>query len=222
MKIKYILEFDHNRNFEYEVNLDRQIDFHSRNQKETEWLKLEFNKCEICSLDSNEYCYCPVMFELYDIAIFFGNISSIDRLKATVITKERTYFKECDSQTALSSLIGVIMATGQCPILSKLKSMAYFHLPFANFEETLVRSLSSFLIKQYFKFHKGESPDLDLNELSQLYKDLGIVNRSLNKRLLVASRTDANANAIVIFFSLSSLVEFSIEEKMNDLVKYFG
>lgn len=220
-KIKYIFKVSDSHSFEYEIDLNRNHNYINQDITNKDWVKLEFSKCSICTLSAADFKVCPVVYELYDISEFFNNLKSYELVETIVITDERIYSKKTDAQSAMNSLIGLVMATSECPILSRLKSMAYFHLPFASYEDTLIRTLSFYLIKQYFNYQNGGEADLNLIGLKELYKNLSIVNQCLNERLSKASKTDSNANAIFIFFSISNLVEFSINEKMKDIEKYF-
>ena len=46
-----------------------------------------------------------------------------------------------------------------------MKRMAYFHLPFATIEETVFRSVTTYLLKQYYKHVAGEETDWTLQNI---------------------------------------------------------
>ena len=54
--------------------------------------------------------------------------------------------RETSAQQAMSSVLGLIMATSGCPWTDRLRPMARFHLPFASEAETLYRSVGMFLL----------------------------------------------------------------------------
>ncbi len=57
-------------------------------------------------------------------------------------------YAETTAQQAMSSVLGLIMATAGCPWTDRLRPMARFHLPFASDAETLYRSISMFLLSR--------------------------------------------------------------------------
>ena len=73
---------------------------------------------------------------------------SFDTVGVTVVQSERTVYAETTAQQAMSSVLGLIMATAGCPWTDHLRPMARFHLPFANEAETLYRSVSMFLLSR--------------------------------------------------------------------------
>ncbi|EDN68605.1 conserved hypothetical protein [Beggiatoa sp. PS] len=100
----------------------------------------------------------------------FKEILSSSVTEVRVITQEREYFKRCDAQTGLRALIGLVMATSACPILSKMRGMAYYHLPFASIDEIVFRVTSSYLLSQYYVYQEGKEPDWDLKDLKNIIK----------------------------------------------------
>jgi hypothetical protein len=132
------------------------------------------------------------------------------------------YVKYCDVQTGLRALLGLVMATCACPVTSRLKALAYFHLPFANVEDTLFRVVAAYLVKQYFVHQAGGQPDLELTGLTQFYQDLQEVNLCFKGRLDAASEKDANLNAICSLNFLSVIVSSSLEDDLQRLKPRFG
>ena len=134
-----------------------------------------------------------------------------------VTTPERTYVKQCDVQTGLRALMGLVMATSGCPVLSKLKGLAHYHLPFATVEETTFRTVSLYLLRQYFVQRDGGVPDLALRGLLTYYEELQDLNQAFQNRLRAASARDANLNAINSLFSLAAVVAIALEENLETL-----
>ena len=118
-----------------------------------------------------------------------------------------------------------MMATSSCPILSRLKPLASFHLPFATMDETVRRIVGAYLIKERFHYvnkKKNHEPDWDLKGIQSLYEDLEVVNCQLMSRLRDASNEDANYNAMYTFVSFSMIVNMGINEFLettNDVLK---
>lgn len=190
-------------------------------QLHAEWTRLGFHQCENCPLKEKDHPYCPVARDIEDVANKFRDIISYERVNVRVITDQREYFKNCDVQTGLKSLLGLIMGASDCPILGQFKSMAYYHLPFSSVDETIFRTVGAYLLKQYFVYKEGEEPDLDLEGLEGLYHRLQEVNTSFLQRIKAASKSDANLNAINILFSLSAMVSMTLEAKLDELKPLF-
>jgi hypothetical protein len=180
-----------------------------------EWAKLGFQQCSCCPL-KEQYCtYCPAATRINEVMEAFADNVSTERVKVTVDTAERRYADECDLQTGLNSLLGLMMATSGCPVLKELGAMASFHIPFCSSRETLHRTVGSYLIKQYFKQLKGETPDWELKELKELYDLLEGLNQEFSKRIQSSISSDAVSNAVIMFFATSVVVANSLEHQLQ-------
>jgi hypothetical protein len=160
---------------------------------------------------------------LEQIATQFSDIISFEKARVEVHTPERTYTKDCDVQTGLRSLLGLVMATSACPILSQLKGLADSHLPFATLEETLFRTTGAYLIKQYFIYKGGNVPDWNMQGLDYFYKNLQTVNRGFKRRLDSAftNEKEAHLNAIGSLLYVSMGVTYSLEDNLSELKSVF-
>lgn len=187
-----------------------------------EWTKLDYHKCDNCPLAKEASPLCPAAADIANMTERFSAVQSFDKVKVHVQTPERDYFKKCDAQTGLISLMGLVLATSACPILSEFKVLAIHHLPFASYEETLFRTSGAYLLKQYLKQKNGEEADMEMMGLKQFYEDLGVVNKSLKNRISVVSQSDSNINAVNALFSLSWLVAQSLEERLDELQEHLG
>jgi len=204
----------------FEVKLDRES---TRSLPVVqEWTALSVNQCDDCPFASSSESCCPPAVDCADIVERFAHTMSVDRVRVTVELEHRTVVRDTDMQTALGSLLGLIMATSGCPILSQFKGMAHFHLPFASTEETLYRTVGAYLLKQYFAQKKGHTADLELARLKGFYDTLQRVNDAFMQRVRNAAKRDANLNALVILFSTSALVGFSLENDLDALEPFFG
>lgn len=180
-----------------------------------EWAKLGFHQCSCCPLKEKDCIYCPAATRINEVMEVFSGDVSTDRVKVTVDTAARSYVDECDLQTGLNSLMGLMMATSGCPVLKKLGAMASFHIPFCTTRETLQRTVGSYLIKQYFKQLNGEAPDWELEELKELYGVLEVLNQEFSKRIQASISSDAVSNAVIMFFATSVLVANSLEHQLE-------
>jgi hypothetical protein len=206
--ITYLLQLDNGNEHRYQVDMNRPNAIEARNGEEhPDWTRLEQEQCGNCPYDPRRYRYCPAALEFAEIAAHFADAASIERVDVWVHTEERSYFKNTDMQTVLKSLYGLIMATGGCPTLARLKPLARFHLPFATLEESMHRMVGAYLIEQYVTQQDGDNePDWELEGFGDFHRELKAVNLALMKRLRQASKKDANINAIQTFISISTLV----------------
>lgn len=218
INITYKFIFTNNREVKFTVDLDRPALF-STNPKDpdVEWTNLDFNKCSNCPLNSAEIKKCPTALDVQHAMLEFHDVLSTEIVKTYVETENRSYFKECDAQTGLKALVGLIMATSGCPILKEMKGMAYFHLPFATIEETVFRSVTTYLLKQYYKFIEKQEPDWSLQNIPAYFDTIQLVNESFFQRIKAASKADANLNVIVSLSSQSQLISLSIDEYLESL-----
>ncbi|GIL16664.1 MAG: hypothetical protein BroJett040_04150 [Oligoflexia bacterium] len=219
MIIEYSIRFQSGDRLLFSVDLDKPTQ--ADPAKPREWTALEFNQCPNCPLKKEDHPNCPAALEVASTIETFQAKLSHERVVVTVKSPERLYQKEVDMQTALRSLIGLMMAKSGCPYTSQLKSLAYFHLPFATNEETLFRTVSAYLLKQFFNHKSGKPADLDLKNLHKLYDDLMIVNENFLTRIRKASQKDANLNALVDLHSISTIVNMSLDEQLESLKVYF-
>ncbi len=207
--------------YRFEVDVARGSNNPPPRKDGAQWKQLGYHQCTNCPLSKDEHKYCPVAMDIEEVAERFKNILSFEKADVRVLTKEREYFKKCDVQTGLKSLLGLIMASSRCPTLSQFKPMAIYHLPFATVEETIYRTSGTYLIKQYFLNKSGIQPDMQLQGLEKFYRDLQQVNKDFMHRIRAASQSDANLNAINILLSLSAMVALTLEERLEDIKPLF-
>ena len=139
----------------------------------------------------------------------------------TVIAPDREYHKITGLEEGLRSLMGLIMANSDCPILSNLKPMAFTHLPFSNQEEFIVRSAGTYLLRQYFNMKDHKESDWDLDGLVALNRELQLVNQAVWQRVHSACEGDSNLKALLSFFTLSSSVSYSLETQLTKIKRKF-
>jgi len=181
------------------------------------WTALRFKQCENCPLKTDQCNHCPVALDIENVASKFSHLLSWERADIWVHTDDRSYFKNCDLQNGLRSMLGLMMALSSCPILSQLRPLATQHLPFASFQESVSRIAGNYLIRQFLQEKKGNEPDWQLTKLKAFYRDLATVNFSILERIKSACEEDANLNAISIFFSMSSVVNMALEEQLEEM-----
>jgi hypothetical protein len=181
------------------------------------WAQLAFHQCPNCPLKADAHPLCPAAAKLADIVPRFEPLLSYDTVRLEVETEERTIVGETTAQQALSSLLGLIMATSGCPHTEFLKGMARFHLPLASEEETLFRSVATYLLAQHLRQRAGAPADPELAGLQRIYAALRLVNAAFTKRLRAAGRADATLNALVLLDVFAILVPSAVDESLGDL-----
>lgn len=186
-----------------------------------DWTRLEHEQCACCPLQAKNCSHCPAAIRMYEVLEKFKDYVSIQQVQLTVKTQRRTFIQNCDLQSSLNSMLGLLMATSGCPVVGQLRSMATFHIPFCSIEETLFRSVGAYLTKQYFAQQEGKVPDWQLTGLKQFYDELEQLNQAFAERIRSIERSDAISNAMVIFFSTSIIVASALEENLEEYKAYF-
>jgi hypothetical protein len=182
-----------------------------------EWTRLDFRQCPNCPLSAAAHSHCPAARDLAPTISAFAKIISYHEARVEVVMPERTVSRECQVQDALSSLVGLIMATSACPVLGRMRGLARTHLPFATLEETLLRTVGAYLARQLLLHKQGLQPDWDLAGLKAHYTDLEVLNRAFKRRINAAAQQDATLNAVSAWGIVSSGVGFSIDDHLADL-----
>lgn len=223
-RVSYIFSFDDGTEKKFEIVLDPVtllIKAHVPAHNLPYWAKLEYEQCACCPLKPKEQEFCPVAVSMAEVVDEFKDIVSYQNCDIRCDTPERSYLKTSSVQDGLFSIIGMLMAISGCPKLGFFKPMARFHLPFSNSEETLVRSTSMYLLRQYFEYKKGNKPDLDLTKLDDIYTEVQEVNRGILKRIKRYTEKDADKNAIVILNSWAQLFTMEIDDQLVSLAYLF-
>lgn len=161
-----------------------------------EWARLESNKCRNCTLKEADSPYCPVARNLAPVVERFAERISFEEVEVVVTTQAREYRKRISLQRGIAAIFGLIMATSGCPIVDKLRPMAFTHLPIAEMGETRYRAITMYLLAQYFRTRKKLPADWELTGLEEIYTNVGIVNRDFVRRLREIDMQDANYNAL--------------------------
>lgn len=222
---RYIFHFESGEQLEFDIALDESLQLANPPQKDglPEWTELDAQKCPNCTLDSSQEKYCPAAVGISGLLSQFKDFNSIEKIKVEVQTAERTYVKETDLQDGLFSIMGIIMPASGCPALSFLRPMARFHLPFSTIDETVIRSVSFFLLRKYFTGAPGTGFDQYLDELSANYETLQTVNDCLIERVRMMARAgDVNKNAVVILRVLSQVLVLETEDHLKGYEHLFA
>lgn len=223
IKIVYDFAFPDGGAKSYTVELDRaSLSFlPSSPEQPPAWARLENHQCGHCPLKPAEHPYCPVATNLSALVEFFKDKASVSEATVTVTTEERTYVKQLPLQRGIFGVFGLVMATSSCPYMDFLKPMARFHLPFSTAEETIVRSVSMYLLHQYFVAKRGEQPDLGLEQLETHYENIQKVNDGILERIKGVVKNDADLNALIILQGFADLLTMAISKDLSKIEPLF-
>ena len=182
------------------------------------WTELGFNQCSNCPLSDADTLRCPAALHMANAVEQLKALVSFDTVAVTVVQVERTAYAETSVQTALSSVLGLIMATSGCPWTDHLRPMARFHVPFASEAETLYRTVGMYLMAR--ELACGGSAG-GFVALERLYENLHVVNRDMSRRLGAATRTDPARNAIALLDAYTALLPAALETSLEELKPLF-
>lgn len=182
------------------------------------WTALKFNQCANCPLDAAQHPHCPAALHMVSAIEPLKALVSFDKVGVTVAQEERTIYADTTAQQAMSSVLGLIMATAGCPWTDRLRPMARFHLPFASELETVYRSVCMFLLAREMAGAGGAD---GYTALRALYENLHVVNRGMSRRLGAAAQTDPARNAMALLDAYTTLLPAALETSLEELEGLF-
>jgi hypothetical protein len=182
------------------------------------WTDLAFNQCANCPLSAAEHPHCPAALQMASAIEPLKALVSFDTVGVTVTQAERSIYAETTAQQAMSSVLGLIMATAGCPWTDRFRPMARFHLPFASEAETLYRSIGMFLLARELT---GASDGRGFAALERLYENLHVVNRDMSRRLGAAAPSDPARNAMALLDAYTTLLPAALESSLEELKPLF-
>jgi hypothetical protein len=180
------------------------------------WTLLEADKCPHCPLPDAPGARCPAAADLVPLVERFSALSSIDRIDVHVVTPQYEARKRTDTQTALRALMGLILATGACPILGRMRPLAHMHMPFATGTEMVYRIVSMHLLGCFLR----DEP-VGLDGLDGFFSDIDRLNQAFFGRLNRAVQRDAGINALLALHARSMLASMSIKPEMENIRAWF-
>lgn len=186
-----------------------------------EWTRLSFHQCAHCPFTDDTHPSCSVALNLVDLVKRFDRLASYDRMSATVVTQERVFAKATSAQRAISSLMGLLIATSDCPLTDFFKPMARFHLPFATEDETVYRAFATYLQLQFFRRLEGGAVDFDLTGMRDIYGKIQKLNIGLARRLRSVCVKDGAVNAVVVLDVFAKSMPPAIEKSLKRLRPVF-
>ena len=218
--INYDLIYPNGDHCQYEVALNSADLLHPAPEgTNPAWSELEFHKCSNCPLSVAEHPHCPLALRI--APLFEFPIHAAYEAVEVRVKKERIIVTtETTVQDAYRSLVGLIMATSGCPHTAFFKPMAWFHLPFADKEETMFRACASFLLYQFFNPADPEQGSY-FSDLEAVYTNIHTVNQEVAKRLRAADATSSTLNAIVILDVFAESILPKIRDSLKELAFLF-
>jgi len=223
ISFKYIFDLPEGRQVQMDIQLDSQRLNIINNCPYVlpEWAALDFYQCPHCPLSVTTHPHCPLAANLVNIINHLDTLHSYQQIRVKVVMKNRTFTQDTTIQKGLSSLMGLVIATSGCPHTMFFKSMARFHLPLADEEETISRVTSMYLLAQYFLKNEGKPADFELKGLMELYDNMHIINKTIAMRLRAASKTDSTVNAIVLLDVFTFVLPLSIKTYLQEIRHLF-
>lgn len=219
----YCFDFPDSRKKRFLIQLDPvTFEYKSSGHVPPDWALLGVARCQCCHLDLARHDYCPIAANIAELVIAFKDIASHKSCLVSCISAARTCTKDTTVQEGLASIMGIIMATSGCPSMSILKPMACFHLPFATVEESMFRSASAYLLRQYFSHKNGENCDFFMHRIQEYYDEVQQVNEGILKRINMTSEMDADKNAIITLNSLAQILVMEVDEDLDSLKHLFA
>jgi len=189
-----------------------------------DWTRLDYEPCEHCPLTSADRVSCPIAANLAGLIEKFKNHISYEETTVAVHVPERTYLHErLPVQRGLFSLFGLVMATSGCPHMNFLRPLARFHLPFASPTETLIRVVSMYFLRQYFRAKRGDQASFEFSELERQYRAIHEVNVGIVKRIRTVQRGgDADLNGVIVLDSLAAILSTQFARDLDELEPLFS
>lgn len=222
MRITYSFELDKGERSRFDIDTER----YSQKTQDTQrpkvpekWTELGYCQCPNCPLKVSEHPHCPAALDLQRVIETFARENAYQKVKVRVETPQRIFEKHCSVEEGLRSMMGLVMATSGCPVLGEMKPLASNHVPFSNNDEFVMRSVSLYLMQQYFRLRDHKAPDWELKGLVERSKRLQAVNQALWQRIHVVCEGDSSLKALLSFFSLASSITFSLEAQLGKLRK---
>lgn len=218
--IQYDLIYPNGDHCQYEIEIHPEnLEHDAPDGTAPDWAKLDFHKCSNCTLNSDTHPYCPLALRiapLFDFPIH----AAYEDVKVEVKKDSVVLSTETSVQDAYRSLVGLIMATSGCPHTAFFKPMAWFHLPFADQEETMFRACASFLLYQFFNpAEPGQGSYF--SDLEAVYTNIHTVNKEIAIRLKAADAKSSTLNAIVILDVFAASMLPKIRDSLRDLAFLF-
>jgi hypothetical protein len=220
--IRYTFQLDSANSVHFEVEEDSDTSQETGIDQVPGWMKLEFFRCDHCSLSPGSRKTCPAALSIRPVIDAFSKCLSFETVQALVESRDLKVQGEMSAQKAVRSLLGLLMALSACPTMRKLRPMAHFHLPFGTKEHTSFRFLGTYLMAQHLRLQAGESPDWELTGLQEFIREIHKTNKNMAERIRAAAEMDAVVNSLVFLDALAMSLEHEIETSLSQIKPLFA
>ena len=180
------------------------------------WTALDFHRCEHCPLTRADSAVCPPAHHLQTAVQRLGQEDSYTPITLEVNMAERTVLTSTTMANGFASLMGLVMATSNCPYTRFFKPMARLHTPLASETETVVRAISTYLLSEYLQ----QRPVDNLAGLEDIYHNMEKVNQGFARRLQASGQL-AEINALVKLDLYAKNIASYLEEALADIAPLF-
>lgn len=223
--IIYHIRSEQGADVEHELHIDEATNISQRPDlaRIPDCAMLENHQCDHCPLNSEQHRYCPVMHRLSPlIENIHAQLNSFDHVELEVVTPGRRIFVETTAQRALGSLFGLIIASSPCIHYAFFRPLVPYHLPVASIEETNFRTLSLYLINQYFLQEEGVVDGISFDDLDEIYANISSANAHLSRRVGEVLEKDGMLNALVLLDMFSQGFLMSLRLSKQQLKQRFN
>ncbi len=214
--IRYTFEFQDRTSLAFEVDETGISSKEQAGETVPPWARLDIHRCEHCTLPSGTQSACPAAVSLRPIIEAFASELSYQEVLVRAETQGKEVRFQTSLQSAIRSIAGLLMALSACPIMRRLRPMAYFHLPFGSYENTIFRAMGMYLLAQHIREQAGLPADRGIDGLVEIYRKIHVINERMAERIGMAAEKDATVNALinldVFTFSFDSQVKKKVME----------
>ncbi len=218
---QFFLENGKSKQFSFNIEVKNSTLMETSLKDLPDWTSLNNLQCPNCPLDKKIRTHCPLAVNLVEIIQQFDGLMSYEKVHLIVKTEEREISRNTTLQHGMSSLMGLAIASSGCPHTAFFAPMAHFHMPLASVQETIFRAVSSYLLSQYFLKQEGEVVDFSLEGLTDIYKNLQIVNTITAKRLRQITESDSAVNAIILLDTYAQALPFVMDSALDEIKKMY-
>lgn len=220
--IRYEFTKNNGKFVRYKINLDERTMTRKNpqvNRKHDSWTRLDYHQCSHCPLSKHEHRHCPAAVAVSELFDDWTDAHPQDEVHVQCRTPQRKITGHAPVQVALGGLMGLAMATSECPHFDFFKPMARFHVPFATQSESYYRVLGTYFIQQFFS--DRTNMDNVIKDIEKIYSDLEIINQALTKRLYNVQDPFTTVSAIVFLDLLAKLFMLSPQDSLAEIEQLF-
>ncbi len=185
-----------------------------------DWTRLEYHKCGHCPLSEKSHRHCPVAAHLVDYGHRAGRMVSFEQVMVTIEIDDQVLAAQTTSQAALRSILGLVMATSGCPHMAFFKPLARYHMPLADMELTILRSMGFYLLGQYFRGTQKPDWDTSFEGLIEIYGKAQEVNKGIAERLRNA-QVFKELNWLAELDTFAGMMPLTVERSLLKAKAYF-